>query len=148
MIQIVPVVVLKHVVRAPQPDVFRAWTDPHLMERWLAPGGSVMEHADADCRVGGEFLLQGRDADGASHRVTGRYDEILRGHRLHQTWLYDGPDPLLRAGETVIQVDLLSVGDRATEITLTHRRIVSVDSRNAYRAEWRRCFDRLQAALG
>ncbi|GJE16793.1 SRPBCC family protein [Methylobacterium marchantiae] len=148
MIQIVPVVVLKHVVRAPQPDVFRAWTDPLLIMRWLAPGTSVVEHVETDPRVGGAFLLRGRDASGAPHTVTGHYEDIRRGHHLHQTWIYDGPNPLLRVGETVVHVDLLSVGDRATEITLTHRRIVSADVRNAYRADWRSCFGKLQAALG
>ncbi|WP_019904686.1 SRPBCC domain-containing protein [Methylobacterium sp. 77] len=148
MIQIVPVVVLKHVVRASQPDVFRALTDPALARRWLAPPGTDAVHAEIDLRVGGAFLLRGRDASGALHSVTGRYEEIRRGHHLHQSWNYDGSNDRLRIGETVVQTDLLSVGDQATEVTLTHRRIVDVDVRNAYREHWRHCFDRLQAALG
>ncbi|MDO9441071.1 MAG: SRPBCC domain-containing protein [Beijerinckiaceae bacterium] len=147
MIQIVPVVVLKYVVRAPQPDVFRAWIDPLLIMRWLAPGTSVMEHVETDPRVGGAFLLRRRDSDRASHTVTGQYQEIRQGYSLHQTWTYEGPNPLLRIGETLIHVDLLSVGDRATEITLTHRRIVNADVRNAYRDDWRSCFSKLQVAL-
>ncbi|MCJ2131834.1 SRPBCC domain-containing protein [Methylobacterium sp. E-045] len=147
MIQIVPVVVLKHVVRASQPDVFRAWIDPLLIMRWLAPGASIMEHVETDPRVGGAFLLRRRDPDGAFHSVTGQYEEIRRGHSLHQTWTYEGPNPLLRIGETLVHIDLLSVGDRATEITLTHRRIVSADVRNAYREDWRSCFSKLQATL-
>lgn len=147
MIQIVPVVVLKHVVRAPQPDVFRAWTDPSLARGWLAPAGTEPEEVEIDLRAGGAFLLRGRDAAGALHSVTGEYEEIRRGHHLHQTWVYDGPDEMFRIGETIVQVDLLSVGDSATEITLTHRRIVNVDVRNAYRAHWRNRFDALHAAL-
>lgn len=147
MIQIVPVVVLKHVVRAPQPDVFRAWTDPLLARGWMAPVGTVAEHVEIDPRVGGTFLLRGRDEAGALHAVTGHFEEIRRGHHLHQTWTYDGPNEMLRIGETIVQVDLLSVGDKATEITLTHRRIISVDVRNAYRLHWRDRFEKLHASL-
>lgn len=148
MVQIVPVVVLKHVVRAPQADVFRAWSDPALIRRWLVPPGTVAEEAALDLRVGGAFLLRTAGADGAAHTVTGIYETVRRGHHLHQTWTYDGPETRLRVGESVVQVDLLSVGDRATEITLTHRRIVDPDIRDAYRAYWRTCFERLQGALG
>lgn len=142
-----PAVVLVRTIRASCDEVFRAWTDPALVQRWLAPGPNVVEHVETDLRVGGRFLLRSRGPDGARHSISGRYRSVAPVRQLIQSWVYDGPLDLLRGEETLLQVDLAPAGDDATELRLTHRRIASEEAREAYRGDWPSCFDKLQGLL-
>lgn len=142
-----PAVVLTRTIRAPCAAVFRAWTDPVLLQRWLAPGANVVEHVETDLRVGGRFLLRSRGPDGTRHGISGRYRAIEPDRHLAQTWIYEGPLDLLPGEETLLCVDLAPLGDTETALRLTHRRIARGDVREAYRGDWPSCFDKLQTAL-
>ena len=52
---------------APAIDVFRAWTEPPIMRRWLAA------IAESDVRVGGRYRLENRGEDGVVHAFAGEY---------------------------------------------------------------------------
>ncbi|MGH9582805.1 MAG: SRPBCC family protein, partial [Bryobacteraceae bacterium] len=60
--------------------VFHAWTDPALLQRWLAP------IAECDPRAGGRFRLEVSKPEGA-HLVTGEYREFMPNERLVMTWV-------------------------------------------------------------
>ena len=74
---------LTRVLRAPPGEVFVAWTDPALLERWwIGVGGWVDAKADVDLRVGGRYHLSMRDDGGALHGVFGVYTDVaLVGER-------------------------------------------------------------------
>ena len=77
------VVQLTRVLRAPPGEVFAAWTDPALLERWwTGVGGWVDAKADVDLRVGGGYHLSMRDDRGAQHGVVGAYTEVAPAERL------------------------------------------------------------------
>lgn len=147
MNEIEPAVVLVRVFHAPCAEVYRAWTDPTMLRRWLVPGANIVEHAETDLQVGGCFLLRTRGPDGAQHRITGRYRALQAGRHILQTWIYDGPLDLLRGEETLLQIDLTPLGTGSTEMRLTHKRITRVDVREAYTQDWPSCFDKLDAIL-
>ena len=46
----VPVVRLERVIPAPPREVYRAWLDPDLLRRWMAPGGLTVERAAVEMR--------------------------------------------------------------------------------------------------
>lgn len=142
-----PALVLSRTLPGSCAEVFRAWTDPAQLALWLAPGANVVERVEADPRPGGRFLLETRGPDGARHRITGCYRAIDRDRRIVQSWIYDGPLDLLRGVETELEIDIRAAGDRACELVLTHRRIARADVRDAYRADWLTCFDKLATAL-
>ncbi|SOR32143.1 protein of unknown function [Methylorubrum extorquens] len=95
-----PAVVLVRTFRATCDKLYQAWTDPVMIQRWLAPGPNVVEQAETDLRVGGRFRLQTRGPDGAEHRISGCYRELEPARRIVQTWIYDGPPrPPARGGD-------------------------------------------------
>ncbi len=49
---------------APRDLVFRAWTDPELLVRWLGPRNSRMEIKEYDVRDGGRWRYVDRDENG------------------------------------------------------------------------------------
>ncbi|MCJ2033413.1 SRPBCC domain-containing protein [Methylobacterium sp. J-068] len=142
-----PVVSVVRVFRAPCAAVYRAWTDPVVLQRWLAPGANIVEHAETDLRIGGRFSLRTRGPDGTQHRITGRYRALEPGRHILQTWVYDGPLDLLRGEETLLQIDLTPLPGGSTEMRLTHRRITRADIRAAYAQDWPSCFDKLDPVL-
>ncbi|MCJ2023893.1 SRPBCC domain-containing protein [Methylobacterium sp. J-067] len=147
MTEIEPAVILVRTFRATCETLYRAWTDPVMVQRWLAPGPNVVERAETDLRVGGHFRLQTRGPDGTQHRISGRYRELEPGRRIIQTWIYDGPLDLLPGEETVLQIDFTPRDDGTSEMRLTHRRIARGDIRDAYQGDWPSCFDKLDRVL-
>jgi hypothetical protein len=59
---------IRRVAASPE-QVFAAWTNAALLQRWLAP------KAEADARLGGRFRLEVAKPEG-SHIVTGEYREL------------------------------------------------------------------------
>jgi uncharacterized protein YndB with AHSA1/START domain len=79
--------------------VFNAWTDPAVVQRWLAP------KAEIDARAGGRFRLEVVKPEGA-HVVTGTYLEFVRNERLVMTWVYHGPMAAAGEMEALLTVEL------------------------------------------
>jgi uncharacterized protein YndB with AHSA1/START domain len=124
--------------------VFRAWTEPEALRRWLSPGTHETAGAEVDLRVGGTYrVAMRRLADGVTKYVTGTYREIRAPERLAFTWRWeDEPSD----GETLVTVELRDLGG-ATEMVLTHERFASEASRDGHAGGWAGCLDKLATAL-
>ncbi len=48
---------LQRTIPAPPDRVYRAWLDPELLRRWMAPSGADVTNAEVDERVGGGFRI-------------------------------------------------------------------------------------------
>ena len=67
-------------------DVFDAWTNPEVIERWFRPArGWKKPSAEVDLRVGGMVRVVMRDPTGAPVEASGEYTEIDRPNRLAYT---------------------------------------------------------------
>ena len=112
---------LTRVLRAPPGEVFVAWTDPALLERWwIGVGGWVDAKADVDLRVGGRYHLSMRDERGTLHGVVGVYTEVAPAERLGFTWTWENEPSVMRGSEgSLVDVVLLDAGD-GTQLSLTH----------------------------
>jgi uncharacterized protein YndB with AHSA1/START domain len=94
---------LTRVVRAPPGEVFAAWTDPALLERF-----------------GGRYHLSMRDERGALHGVVGVYTEVAPAERLGFTWTWENDPSVMRGSEgSLVDVVLRDAGD-GTQLSLTH----------------------------
>jgi uncharacterized protein YndB with AHSA1/START domain len=101
---------------APCERVFDAWLDPEVARSFLfaTPGGEIVR-CDLDARVGGDFLIVDRRADGdAEHH--GRFVEIDRPRRL--VFLFRGPGT--EEGEWSKVTVELRAHESGCRLTLTH----------------------------
>jgi len=52
---------LQRVIRAPRHTIWRAWTDPSLLERWWVPAPTIARVEHLDVRAGGAFVTSMSD---------------------------------------------------------------------------------------
>jgi uncharacterized protein YndB with AHSA1/START domain len=92
--------------KAPRTLVYRAYTEPQLVQRWLlGPPGWSMPVCEMDVRVGGGFRWRWRsDQDASEFGFSGTFREVQPGSRLVHTEAYDpgtvgggypGPDAIV-----------------------------------------------------
>ena len=76
---------------APAALVWRAYTEPELMQKWLCgPPGWAMTVCEMDVRVGGAYRWRWRnDGDGSEFGFTGKFLDVVADTRLSETQLFD-----------------------------------------------------------
>ncbi len=120
-----PPVRLTRTLPAPRDRVYRAWLDPDVVRRWLAPVGFDVARAEVDERVGGRLAAWHVDADG--HEVGGFESEVLElvpPERIVLAWRFVGSDRLEGdTQETRLTVIMQEPAPGTTELTLVHERL-------------------------
>ena len=131
------VVRLTRVLHASPDDVFSAWTEPALLERWWADvGGWVEAKADVDLKVGGAYHLSMRDESGALDGVLGAYTEVARPERLAFTWTWANEPSVMRGSEGSLVEVVLRKASGGTQLTLTHGGFESKVVRDLHEDGW------------
>ncbi|MBB1161773.1 SRPBCC domain-containing protein [Aquariibacter albus] len=84
---------LHRMLRAPAERIYRAWTDPQALMKWMPPHGFIgIVHA-ADTRPGGAFRMGFTQlGSGEVHTWQGRYLELVLGERIVTEEVFDSPD--------------------------------------------------------
>jgi uncharacterized protein YndB with AHSA1/START domain len=80
-----------HVVRefnAPVEKVWKAWTDPALMEKWIAPKPWTAKFKIMDFTVGGISLYVMANAEGQTHWVYAEFTAIENGSAIATTGMF------------------------------------------------------------
>jgi uncharacterized protein YndB with AHSA1/START domain len=118
------VVRLERVISAPPDEVCRAWLDPDLLRRWLAPGGITVERAAVEARLGGRWRIwhasSGVDIGGFECEIV----ELVPGERIVFRWGFAGPERA--AGpvyDSLLTLTFRAVSGGATALTLVHERL-------------------------
>lgn len=115
---------LQRTIPAPPDRVYRAWLDPDLLARWMAPGALDVTRAEVDERVGGHFRIWHASADGDVGGFEAELLELVPGERIVFRWGFVGPDRL--AGPTydsLLTITLREAPDGGTALTLVHERL-------------------------
>ena len=134
-----PSLTLQRRLNAAPAKVFRAWTEPAQILKWMHPSGTEMLHAEVEARVEGRFQLVMRGADGAEHAASGRYLEVVPDAKLVFTWTWrSAPER-----ESLVTVALRADGE-GTLLTLTHEQFADEDSRDKHAAGWTSGLDGLE----
>jgi uncharacterized protein YndB with AHSA1/START domain len=111
---------LHRVVRTTPDRLYRAFTDPDAMAKWLPPHGFVGKVHEMDARVDGRFRMSFKNfSTGTEHAFGGRYLELVPGERLRYTDVFDDPN-LPGEMQTTVVLKKVSVG---TEIHVTQEGI-------------------------
>ena len=124
---------ISRVISASRDEVFRAWNEPELIRKWSCPEGASVLDSQVDLRVGGEYRLQMKGAEGALHTAIGTYREIDRPARLVYTW--DWAESDMAVGETQVTVEFVDRGD-STEVVVTHEGFPAAEATEGHREGW------------
>lgn len=128
---------------APREDVFDAWTNPKVLERWWTVQSSQgSPSCEVDLRVGGRYVLRMRDESGELHVVGGEYREVDRPRRLVYTWRWEGDGGLHPGHISIVTVEFRPDGDMTT-VVLEHSGLASEQSRTNHGAGWQAVLERL-----
>ena len=129
------------VINASPERIFDAWLDPAMLMRFMTPGpGMTAPKATNDPVVGGRFDILMKAGDQEIPHA-GTYMEIDRPKRLVFTW----ESPFSMEGSTVT-LDLALV-EGGTEVTLTHVKFPSEESRDNHNAGWTAILEALSGAV-
>lgn len=140
-----PSLTLVRTLQAPAQEVFKAWTDPALLNRWMSTPGSATTSWEVDARVGGRYRMETKTPDGQVHVTTGVYQELEPGRKLVQTWVYEGPFPDFIGSETLLTVELRELEPGLTELTLKHERLPSEAYKSSVTQGWTGLLGNLEA---
>ena len=146
---------LTRVFDAPRELVFNAWTDANQFQQWFGAAaceGSSLQSVKADARVGGKYRLQVRRADGEYFTTVGVYREVKPPERLVFTWQFEkdgsgGEFGEVEPPEMLVTLEFKARGQQ-TELTLTHERFASVESRDRHEEGWIGCLNELGKFVG
>jgi uncharacterized protein YndB with AHSA1/START domain len=124
-------------------DVFDAWTNPKVLERWWSVQSSQgSPHCEVDLRVGGRYVLRMRDDTGELHIVGGEYREVDRPRRLVYTWRWEGDGGSHPGHISIVTVEFRADGEQ-TNVVLEHSGLASEESRTRHGAGWQAVLARL-----
>ena len=108
--------------RAPRSLVYRAYTEPQLVQRWLlGPPGWSMPVCEMDVRVGGKYRWRWRsNDDGSEFGFAGTFREVQPESRLVHTEMFD-PGTIGEVhpqSEAIVSVSFADEGNTTTVTTL------------------------------
>lgn len=98
-------VIVERTFLAPRERVFRAWSDPILMEKWFAPAPLKPVGIEAHVVVGGRYRIGMRQPDGTIHYAVGKYLEIVPPERLVFTRAWQTQPP---GADSLVTVEFLN----------------------------------------
>lgn len=115
---------VRQIVAASPDRVYRAWLDPAVMQRWLAPRTLRAAQVEVDERVGGAVRVWHRDDDQDVGGVEAEIVELVPDQRIVLRWWFVGPDRVVDPDlETRLIVTFEATGPEATMVTLEHDRL-------------------------
>ena len=139
---------------APPREVYRAWLDPDLLRRWLAPGGFTVRRAEVEARVGGHFRIwhveSGADVGGFECEIV----ELVPDERIVFRWRFVGPQRTAGPGfDSVLTISLNAAPGGATTLTLIHERLEDLAAAMPHIADnvqvgWELVLEKLSVTLG
>jgi uncharacterized protein YndB with AHSA1/START domain len=135
-----PSLTIKRRFKAPPEKVFRAWTDPERLNRWMGGPEIATARAETDVRVGGRYrVVMQKAGDSEQHDVSGVYREVIPNERLVFTWAWKTTPER----ESLVTITFKADGD-GTLMTFTHEQFFDEDARDRHQHGWNGSFEKLE----
>src|SRR5213592_2271655 len=104
---------------APRHLVYRAWTEPDLVERWWHANRGRVTVVEIDLRVGGKWRYVMAADDGFEVGFHGEYLEIVPDERIVSTEVYEGlPEGVSEEDAATVNTASFTEADRRTTLTI------------------------------
>lgn len=101
-------VTLQRVLRAPADRIYRAFTTPDALVKFLPPHGFTAKVHELNATVGGSYKMSFTNfTTGQSHSFGGSYLELIPNERIVNTDAFD--DPNLSSAMMTTSIDLRTV---------------------------------------
>jgi len=128
-------------------SVFSAWTDPDGLRSWWEPGGTTVESAQIDLRLGGLYQIKST----APQRkltivISGIYQDVNIPHSLTYTWTWQETDDTLLVKDSLVTVNFNAL-DTQTQIFLVHTGFPSLLARNRHLDGWQQTLESFDSYL-
>ena len=119
-----PNTVRLHQVFAAKPEkVYRAFTEPDAMTKWISPNGFICTVHHMEPKAGGTYRMSFRNfTTGHSHSFGGQYVELVPNERLRYTDKFEDPN---WPGEVLVTVTLKKVS-LGTEVNIVQEGLPDV----------------------
>jgi uncharacterized protein YndB with AHSA1/START domain len=128
---------------APAALVFKLWSEPEHMKRWMGPKDFVCPEVQIDFRVGGAYRAMIASPAHGENRFGGIYREIVRNRRLVFTFAWDNDGP--SAGVETLVTITFEERDGKTVQTFHQSPFLNVERRDSHVGGWTQTFDKLGA---
>jgi uncharacterized protein YndB with AHSA1/START domain len=116
-------VTLHRVLRTTPDKIYRAFTTPDAMARWLPPHGFTGKVHQMDAKVGGTYQMSFTNfTSGNNHSFGGTYHELVPGERIRYTARFDNGN-LPGEMQTTVTLKKVSCG---TEVHVVQEGIPSM----------------------
>jgi uncharacterized protein YndB with AHSA1/START domain len=135
---------VKRVYSASLDQVYQAWIDPEVLDKWFHPSAGMTSDCMVDLRVGGRYAIEMHSPRGV-FTVAGIYEEIIPQEKLVFTWQWQGEEEY---EITRVAVLFKETEDGETELTLLHGDFDTQEERDSHGGGWLGTLDQLAAVLG
>src|ERR1700756_1383880 len=110
-----------HIIRefnAPIEKVWRAWTEPDLIEKWIAPKPWKAETKIMNFTVGGIWLYAMVSPEGQKHWTRIEFTAIENGSSISSTNMFSDEDGTVASGaaKSYTETKFSSIDDNRTEV--------------------------------
>jgi uncharacterized protein YndB with AHSA1/START domain len=138
--------VITRVFDAPRELVFKAWTEPEHLVKWMGPRGFKSTIERTDLRVGGGYRIHMRGPEGDDHWTQGTFREIREPDRLVMAGSWADAHGNPTSPETLLTLTF-EESEGKTRFTLHQALFESVTARDEHRGGWNSSLDRLAEYL-
>ena len=129
----------------PRENVFRAWTDPAVLNRWWCPPGWAPAEIEVDLRVGGAYRIGMRKGESDPPvYVYGSFLEVQIPERLVYTWHWE--NAFEQMPQTRVTVEFME-SSGTTEVVLIHENLPEIAFCLRHRNGWMAAWERLDRNL-
>ena len=132
---------LHRVFKAAPERVYKAFTNPDALVKWLPPHGFVAKMHSIDLRVGGSYRMSFTNlGTGHSHSFGGEYLELVPNQRIRHTDKFDDPN---LPGVMTVTIEIKKVFCGA-ELNITQEGVPDVIPAEACYLGWGESLDLLK----
>ena len=135
-------IILEIKIHAPVQDVWKAWTEPGLILKWIGsdPKGEGL-NAQMDVQPGGMYEISFRGSDHVQHTCFGMYTEVKEFQKLIFSWEWKSEPGV----ESFVAIELTPDNDY-TLMQFEHSHVGDRSMHN-YLVGWTMTFEKLKQLL-
>jgi uncharacterized protein YndB with AHSA1/START domain len=107
-------------IPGPRAEVYRAFLDPDVLQKWFCPGDFAVVSASVDEHVGGRHVVEMLEPDGTRLAFESVIRDLVENERIVLDFAFVTPG---EREETLLTVTLADAPGGATEVRFDHERI-------------------------